>query len=320
MTITERRRYRIDRKAVRSLNWVGDELVDHAAVVTAWGLPFDAAITSQSGEYAVAYTRLGTKGVVLKSGRVLREINRSFKHAEAYLYPITLARLEDGREVLIHCPDAYNKLQIEVVESGERLTSRPAKGIDVFHSRLAMSPSGRHLISAGWVWSPFGIVQVFDLQEAITRPETLDEPKQPQAIAGEVQSACWIDADHLLVATDPDTERVDAPDGDPALLGQGELGCWSISKGEFIYRTTLGRSAGAMMAVGVDHVVTFFEHPKLTNARTGAVEMAWPDIDSGRETSSIVWHRPPDPSLALDPTRARFAVADPDGITIIELG
>jgi hypothetical protein len=187
---------------------------------------------------------------------------------------------------------------------------------------LDVSPSGRHLISAGWLWHPFGVIQVFDLHAAISRPETLDEPMQPlsRAIAGEVESACWIDADRLLVATDPDEERLDAPEYQPASLGQGELGCWSISRGEFIYRTTLGGSAGALMAVGDDHVVTFFEHPKLTNTRTGAVEMTWPDIDSGRENSSIAWHRPPDPPMAFDPAHARFAIADPNGITVVELG
>jgi hypothetical protein len=322
MAITERRRYRIERKGVRSLVWVDGELLDHAATMAGWGLPFDGAVVSPTGAFAAAITRLGTKGVILKHGKVLREINRSYYCAQAYLYPIAFARLEDGREVLIHCPDAYNKLEVELAETGERLTSRPGKGIDVFHSRLSASPSGRHLVSAGWLWHPFGIVQVFDLQAALARPETLDEPNLPlgRSIAGEVQSACWIDADRLLVATDPDAERLDAPDFEPASLGQGELACWSISKGEFTYRTQVGRSVGPTMAVGDDTVITFFEHPTLTNTRTGAVELAWQDIDSGREDSSIVWHRPPDPPIALDPARARFAVADADGITVVEVG
>jgi hypothetical protein len=320
MAITERRRYRIDRKGVRSLSWVGDELVDWAAGLTGWGLPFDEAVTSPTREYAAAYTRLGTKGVILKGGKVLREVNRSFYCAEAYVYPITLARLVDGREVLIHCPDAYNRLEIDLLENGVRLTQRPSKGIDIFHSRLQTSPSGRYLMSAGWVWHPFGVIQVFDLEAALSHPETLDARGAfEMPIAGEVQSACWIDDDRLLVATDPTEERVDAPDFDPESLGQGELACWSISNGNFQFRTPLGRSAGPLMAAG-DYVVTFFEHPRLIHAATGTTEMAWDDLNSGHQTSSIVWHRPPDPPLALDPARSRFAVADSDGITVVELG
>jgi hypothetical protein len=90
MAITERRRYRIERKHVRSLSWVGGEVLDHAAGVAGWGLPFDGAVTSLSGTYAAAFTRLGTKGVILTAGKVMREINRSFYYAEAYLYPIPL--------------------------------------------------------------------------------------------------------------------------------------------------------------------------------------------------------------------------------------
>jgi hypothetical protein len=53
---------------------------------------------SPSGEFAVIYTRLGTKGLVLHRGKIIREINRSFYHADVYEYPIGLAALKNGRE------------------------------------------------------------------------------------------------------------------------------------------------------------------------------------------------------------------------------
>jgi hypothetical protein len=37
-------------------------------------------------------------------------------------YPVVLTRLASGREVLIHCPDYYGRLEIEDARTGERLT------------------------------------------------------------------------------------------------------------------------------------------------------------------------------------------------------
>ncbi len=119
---------------VKSLCWQGDRLIDWAGGGIAYDLEgkvygsivryayrFDAAVVSPSGEYAVIYERLGTKGLVLKQGKPIREINRSFYHADAYEYPIVLFKLPDGREVIAHCPDHYNQLEIEELENGKRL-------------------------------------------------------------------------------------------------------------------------------------------------------------------------------------------------------
>jgi hypothetical protein len=85
---------------VRSICWLGDNLIDWASgrMYTATGeliqkviyriaYKFDAAICSHDGTYALLYERLGTKGLLLKEGKLLWEINRSFYHADAYEYP-----------------------------------------------------------------------------------------------------------------------------------------------------------------------------------------------------------------------------------------
>jgi hypothetical protein len=110
------REIRIPASHVRSLVWHDDELIDWAAggqrfLLSGeavprhvnYAFPFDAAVSSPSGEYAVIYTRLGTKGLVLRRGEIVREINRSFYCADAYEYPVALLRIADGREVLAHC-------------------------------------------------------------------------------------------------------------------------------------------------------------------------------------------------------------------------
>jgi hypothetical protein len=80
----------------------------------------------------------------------------------------------------------------------------------------------------------------------------------------------------------------------------------------------LGYPPGAMMAAGFDHVVTFFNHPRLVSLISREVVYHWDDIESGEQVSSI--GRAYSPPLALDPAHGRFAVADRAGrIDIVEL-
>lgn len=77
-----------------SLVWDGDELVDWAGGGTRYSLdgtsvsarifyayPFDAAVASPSGKYTAIYTKRHTKALILRDGKLLREVNRSYYHA-----------------------------------------------------------------------------------------------------------------------------------------------------------------------------------------------------------------------------------------------
>jgi hypothetical protein len=113
---------------VRSLIWVGDRLVDPVGGGASVGLDgsvtpgsvnwvcvFDQALASDDGQTTVLYPALGTKGLVIRGQRVLREINRSIYWAHTYEFPVAVGRLPDSMEVLIHCPDGYNRLAIETL-------------------------------------------------------------------------------------------------------------------------------------------------------------------------------------------------------------
>lgn len=179
---------RIQAPGVRSLVWDGDVLIDWVAGGARYGLdgevaaadvcyayPFDAAVALPSSGFAVIYTRLGTKGLVLQDGKTLREINRSFYRADVYEYPIALFRLASGRAVMAHCPQDYCQLDIEDLATGELLTRSSArKPDDIFHSRLAASPDGRFLLSAGWLWHPVDCVGLYDIEQALADPTHLD--------------------------------------------------------------------------------------------------------------------------------------------------
>src|SRR5258706_1675158 len=76
----------------QTISWFGDDVVDwsKAGMLCSlsgetrqlqkyhFGFRFDRAISSQDGVYAFIYEGLGTKGLLLKNGELLREINRSY--------------------------------------------------------------------------------------------------------------------------------------------------------------------------------------------------------------------------------------------------
>jgi hypothetical protein len=120
-----------------------------------WAYTFDRALASDDAATTVLYTAPATKGLVIPPGRRdVREIDRSYYHANAYEFPVTAGRLFNGADVLIHCPDGYNRLAVETLHDGRRLASATARACDMFQSRLRISPDGRHLLTAGWIWHP----------------------------------------------------------------------------------------------------------------------------------------------------------------------
>jgi hypothetical protein len=123
---------------IRSLCWRGDELVDwvgggrvlaldgteRGALVNYAG-HLDAATASRDGRFVVIYERLGTKGLLLKDGQILREISRSSYHANAYEYPVALFHEPGGRLLLAHCPRSYALSSWRRRRRGGRLPHRP---------------------------------------------------------------------------------------------------------------------------------------------------------------------------------------------------
>ena len=126
-----------DGRKIQSLCWSNDELVDWVGGGHRYNLngdifranvnyayEFDYAVVSPDCQYSALLTRLGTKGLILKNGKIIREINRSFYQASVYEYPFTFMRLPGGEMAIAHCPNEYCEVEIEEVESGERLTTR----------------------------------------------------------------------------------------------------------------------------------------------------------------------------------------------------
>lgn len=316
-------------RAPMSLRWEGDDLIDPADGFRRWtpdgeehrggfafAYRFDRAVHSPSGRWTAVYEERGTKALVLDGRSVVREVNRSFYHAHQYDYPIALGALPDGREVLVHCPDHRGVLEIEDPGSGERLTTGEERGSGAFHSRLSLSPDGRRLAVAGWIWHPVGVLDVYDVTAALRTPSALDGVGLvPRAATydSEVGSVCWLDADRLAVATTG--EEVNP--ADPGSLAPLELGVWSFAASRWLHRCRSDSPWGTLVACGGDRVVSLYGHPRLADATTGAVLAEWPEVGVTRRESA--YGKEPTAVVALHPGGTRLAIAVEDGIAVLDL-
>jgi hypothetical protein len=312
--------------APRSLSWDGDVLVDWVGGGARYGLDgtvrpsgiyyaykFDRAITSPDARFQVLYDALGTKAILLEHGKLLRELNRSYYHANAYEYPIALFIVE-GRHLLAHCPNEYNELEIEDVLTGQLISKRSTRACDFFHSRLQTSPDSLYLLSAGWVWHPLDTIQIYAISDAMRNPSILDGPglnleKNFGDADGllEIHNAAFSGNDRLVLACEQDNGT------DTRICVVDLTSMTTISS------ATMTEPAGTLMPVG-DHVVCFYRHPRLVDQRTGLTVTAWPELASGVQNSSIMHHHDAPPPIAIDAQRMRFAVVGPDAITVIQLG
>jgi len=328
-------RFSLSWPAPRSLAWSGDDLVDWVGGGRRWladgsevraarsyGHLFDRAAVSPSGQYCVLYGERQTKGLVLRDGEIIREINRSYYQADAFAYPLALGRLPDGREVIAHCPDDYNVLQIETLDNGKRLTRRRGKAQDYFHSRLSFSADGRYLLSAGWVWHPWSGFCVFDVERALHDPRSLDRENgifgkiMASPDGGEVGAACWLDSSRLLVTTNADGEYFTQLEHEgPSLSGVWEVaaGAWTSQSSAFNPRASLYPCSGGVLYIENGNPYWWRIGLEAPRVWRDISVVAAPDI---MEREGIVHDCP---LLAVHPTEPRFAVSTRDEIVVITL-
>src|SRR5882762_6584746 len=291
---------------VGSLTWCGDTLVDWVRggmriqldgsvenQRVSWGFPFDAACATEDGRFVVVYQRVGTKALLLSGGKILRELNRSHYHANAYEYPICIWREAGGRTLLAHCPDRYCQIDVEDAESGERLTKADRDAQDFFHSRLMVDPTGKRLLSAGWVWHPWSGVVYYDIAEALRVPTHLDStmnraPGSLDVCAAEEAFGCWQIGDRVLLSASAEQEDQQ----DEAAIGLGEprlhpcgIAVYDVSTRRYIRSVVLDEPPGTLMPVGENHAVSFYKHPKLVSLETGKILARWEDLDTGTQVS-----------------------------------
>lgn len=313
-------------RAPKTLTWHGDGLADWVSGYTwypdgpvdegpqyPFPTPYDGAAVSPSGRYQVIYSEYGLDAQLLDRGEPVRELTRDDDDPGAFLFPVTFMTLADGREALISCPEHRGRLEIEQVETGERLTTRDGAADDYYHSRLAVSPGNRWLLSAGWIWHPFSIPQAYDLQLALTDPASLDtNGVLPSGLFwGDLESACWLDDDRVAFCAEPGTG-----DCEPWQLCPGDLGVWSMQAGAWERKVPVQGHLGTLHPFG-KYLLSLYGHPKLVDPATGAVLEAWPHLATGERTDGIGWGLEHQPAVAVRQDGTRFAVAADEFITVV---
>jgi hypothetical protein len=112
----------------------------------------DAASVAPNGDVVALVQSTGTKGLLFDADtRLIREVDRSIYHAEAYRYPIALFTLPSGRTGIVHCPKQYNRLEIEDARTGDLLTGGFARD-----PGTASIPAWRCRRAAGTCSAPAG--------------------------------------------------------------------------------------------------------------------------------------------------------------------
>lgn len=319
---------RIDLKGneIRSLSWLRNELLDIAGGFKKISLDtgeitygsvnyayrFDSVILSSDGVYAALYDKFGTKALLLKNGQIIREINRSFYHADVYEYPIAFIQERSEPCRIAHCPQEYNVLQIEDFETGEVIDWKDPEPTDFFHSRLQLSPNGRWLLSAGWIWHPIDSIELFDL--------TSSPPKRYQPFWNgnlgdiglwEINNATFLPDSSLLMSGTGDRDREDASEEIPLVV-------FDIETLEIRSKTSLSTLTGLLFPIDATRALAFYESPRLIDIPSGSTITSWPEIVTDKTNSSISF-LDSSVKIAVDTANRRFAVASNDALTIVAI-
>ncbi|MBO2009007.1 hypothetical protein [Hymenobacter negativus] len=322
----------IEAVGLQTIAWRGDAIVDWACAGQFYGLDgargqlghqdftadYNRALTSADGQYVFLYQVLGTKGLLLKNGEVLREINRSDYQAQVYEYPAAFVTI-DGITYLVHCPVQYCQLDFEEVESGEIVTNTPARSpSDFFHSRLEISPEGTFLMSKGWYWHPWDGVQVFDNRACLRNPQLLDtcEEMRPD-VGSEVSSACFItESTILLVAS---TEESMRDEDEEETLPPGHLATWDVSTKVFSSAIAIPGIAGNVFPIDAERAWDLYGYPKIINLKTGEVMDKLESLDTSQQCSSIIHHLSEVPAIAFNSQTKRIAVKNGDQLVVLSV-
>jgi hypothetical protein len=316
---------------LNTMSWLHDRIIDwtylgkqyyldgHTEELGNYGYsyPFDSSITSDNGIYAVIYQKLGTKGILLKNGEFLREINRSYYHANVYEYPVAFFTTEKNETFLVHCPTDYCQIDFENIETGEIVTKvKERKPSDFFHSRFEVSPDNKTLLSKGWIWHPFDFVEIFDIDECLNNPLHLDKSKFRPDVDAEICVAGFIDDENVLIGSPNDNEPFN--DEPTEKLINGQIAIWNIKSNKVSKPINPKfKIGGHLIPIDETYAWDLFEYPKIIDFKTGEIIDKIEEINSGRQVSSIIHHIEDLPKISFNKNTRQVAIAKDGKIEIL---
>lgn len=322
------KRQSIKTNYLQTICWVDNTIVDYASAGKKYTLDGqvkelykytfgfgDTAITSSDGQYAFIYQKLGTKGLLLKNGDILREINRSYYCAEVYEYPAAFVTI-DNRTFLVHCPMKYCRLDFEDVETGQIVTDDQDRNpSDYFHSRLEISPNGKYLMSKGWFWHPWNDIRLFDIRKCFDLPEELDKSEIYPNVGTEICTASFIDENKVLIGSSDEEEM-----NDELLenLPQKHIAIWDIELNQISKPIKIQSEFGNLFAINEKFAWDLFKFPKIIDLETGEIVDKDESLASGLQKSSIIHHIDKLPKVAFNRQTKQIAITKDENIEILE--
>ncbi|MES2279193.1 MAG: hypothetical protein V4592_24390 [Bacteroidota bacterium] len=309
-----------------TIDWLGDTIIDWASGGTQYTLDgqikqslpyhygrFDRAIASADGVYSFIYKSLGTKGLLLKNGEIMREINRPYYCAEVYEYPAAFITVGSAA-YLIHCPISYNQLDFEEVETGKLVTNIPGrKPADIFHSRLEISPDGTTLLCRSWGWHPVEFIEVFNIADCIKTPQALDIYPVFFPDGAQICTASFIDNENILIGSSDELINEEN-----IVMPQKSVAVWNLKTKEFSKPVKVTEEFGNLFAIDDNIAWDMFKYPKTIDIRTGEILDKVDYVNSGDQRSSILgnlqYHYP---QIAFNRQTKSIAIAGKDKINIL---
>lgn len=317
------------KQSFQTISWLGDDVVDwsKAGMLCSlsgetrqlntyhFGFNFNRAINSEDGVYAFIYQALGTKGLLIKNGEPLREINRSYYHSTAYEFPAQFLE-KGGKTYLVHCPIEYSRLEFENVETGEIVTeSRNRKTFDIFHSRLEISSNGEYLLSKGWIWHPTNVIQIFKIGDCLLDPNLLDAVDTDKPKVGrEINTATFVNNREILIGTS-DEEAFD--DEAVELMPAKSIAIWNLESNTISKLATPSYPFGNIFGIRDRLAWDIYGFPKVIDIDTGELVLKDESINTGKQCSSIIHHIKNKQSIVFNASRTRMAIMGEDGATTV---
>lgn len=317
---------------IQTISWFDNKIVDWGSAAQQYSLDgnikqlwkyhytynFNGSINSLDGTYAFIYQKNGTKGLLLKEGELLREINRSYYCANVYEYPAAFVTVDD-KTYLIHCPISYNQLDFEDVETGELVTNIPSRGPgDFFHSRLEISPNGTYLLDKGWIWHPLDAVQIYNIKDCLNDPKLLDGYHCLQQYwDAEIRTASFIDDNRILIGTSNELMDDEGRDDKIISLPTKSIAVYNIETKQYSTPVKIDYEFGNLFAISNEFAWDMYQYPKIINIITGEIEDKAEDIDSGKQRSAIFNHTDKFPQISFNPKTKSIAVTGNEKVYVL---
>jgi len=159
---------------------------------------------------------------------VVRELRRKDYHSNVSSYSIGF--VERNGRILLICQTEWNRLDIFDAETGKNLTEREIywldtgkrnsdgsiltdtkNHLDYFHSLLHISPDGKHFLSNGWNWHPYGQVLLFETEEFLRKFELSNVQTKYELTDNWDLPCTFINNDLFIVAKDDVSKARDLP-------------------------------------------------------------------------------------------------------------